>query len=369
MNLLTRIKEIDFDRFNLNEEGYRAVDDALLELDIRTGNLDGVKQYISKYNTFTYRTAVTALRSSELVHNEEFEYLIAEGQDLRLKSSLYDDILFLINSPFELKSIAPFEALRKAKETEGFINKWEHFDQIIMLFVIALEEGNVPLYIEEYLTSYYDCQYDDSNIVSNAEEMNQMEIVKYLLAQGATIDEYLDTENSKSKEVYEESVQAVIALKLNEPLHPFVDNAPNFEQIKNWLVEYDTIYLVETDVFSRKYSLTEINGDRDIYDLIHRNIDNRGQTFSFMKKIDQVILEGFNFKESTSLETHKFILNFGVLYLSSPRNREAILSAALNINRVSHYISFPTSPESREMTEGDVWAQVFEDQKEYNENH
>ena len=199
MELYERIKKIDFEKFDLSDKEQEVIDYALLEIALRIGDSNVIKDYITKFKIFTYKTVYEQpLEVWSLGEYEEFCYLL--NDDEKLVSDLYNQMLDTFKTPLDLEF------------HYSHMYKFDSFDQILMLFVIALEEKDLKLYIEEFI--FATGMFGEYDLISRAEELNQIEMIKVLLESGAVIskDEFEYCENEEVKAIYKrhskEKVQA-----------------------------------------------------------------------------------------------------------------------------------------------------------------
>jgi hypothetical protein len=405
MGVLNRLKTIDFDHYKLkvqeipayfipeelyeeeilefmnrmanyklNEDELQVINDAILELAIRLGDLDTFKEYFNKARKFDFRTPFFAIESYHLSDIAEFKHYLEEDDEDCLNSPLYNELFEEIGSPLkkEEDDDEDDEFILDERPLELEENKGAYFDHLIMLFVVALEGRDLSKYIQNLVFSWRGSGwYKDYEIIERAAVLGKVNIVKYLLEQGAEVPEYTCTQSEEIKSIFDSANNAEINSKWEQNFHPAFANSPAFSQISEWIKQYEGIYYVTAD-FTRKYNIILLSNDEDIFEFMKMDKKYYGESLFLVKKSDaQDILEFENQKGINNRKLYNFFEN-SILYKNKDPKEgslEAFLHAATTINKMKNYVSHFIQPEYREHREGDVWAQVYEDQKEYNDNH
>lgn len=356
MSIIERIKEIDFNKFDLNEEEKEIIYYAKIELAIRLGDIETVKQYIKKYHKFTIKSPEQELHTYEIA--DDFEQLV--GNDEKIYSNYYVEILSILKSPFDLQDDS-------------------ELDPIIMLFVIALEEADVKLYVNDYIKHLL----IDVTLLSLAYYSKNYKNVELFLTAGVPIseDDYYGNRDNIVQTLFQKKMDIEVDKHIVEKVFKDNNASPTFCNIVEWVKKYHCLYLFKSSLISSNCSFIKLESIYDIYFLISMNMYYPEGIVFLARPCDQseikLIMDEVEKSKQTNKDTNKMLISlinellifFIDHKLKLDENyQRAILNPILKVNSLNIIIPSPNIYDSSR-TEADFWSEIYEHQKEYNDNH
>lgn len=361
------------ENYKLREDALEVINDAILEVAMRMDDLETFKEYFNKVKRFDFKTPFCVEESNILKEIKEFEHYLKSDTKRGLNSLLYNEIFEEVGSPLKLKSENEngiFKLEKRPLELDK--NKEKYFDHLLMLLVVALEGRDIKKYIYNIiLPPSGSKKYKEYKIVERAAVLGKVNFVKFLLEQGAEIPESTRTESVEIKEIFKKAQEGSFKIKLQDKLYPLLSNSPTYAHISEWIKQYKKVYYVKADLY-RRYDILSLTNEKDILELMKMN-KNSGIRF-ILKKADKKDISGFEKREDNQENLYEFLEKNSVLHKSQQTMEnflEAYLMAGIEINKIQNFKveRNRTKPEETDFTEADELALIYENEQEYRDNH
>lgn len=415
MDLLKQFKEIDFLNYNfkykpkeipgnlffqeeilefknlmknyrLTEMELQTINYAFLEISMRLNDLETFKEYFHKIRPDDFITPNYACYSQKL-ELKEFEHYIdyhedddeydyedeyEEKEGYYLNYPLYRKFFQEIGSSLHIDdAYVEDEIPLEVRPLESEDYNHFYFDQIIMLFIVALEGRDIKKYISKFiLDEYNNPNQPGSSLMDRVAYLEKVEFAKYLLEQGVDAPTEFYTGSSEIQNLFEKSINEV---RVKQNFHPRFSDSPSYDQILEWINQYKSLYYV-TATFTGKSKIFILSTKKDVLNLMDMDKSYYGESIALLKDTSQAILEFKNQKSIDKQPVYSFLEKNSILYANYVP-KESTLGTFLDIayriagTRNDVPLHRYAATQSRDFTEADMWSQVYQDQKDYNENH
>lgn len=240
-----------------------------------------------------------------------------------------------------------------------------------MLFIVALEGRDIKKYISKViLDEYNNPNQPGSSLMDRVAYLEKVEFAKYLLEQGVNAPAEFYTGSSEIQNLFEKSINEV---RLKQNFHPRFSDSPSYDQILEWINQYKSLYYVTAN-FTGKSKILILSTKKDVLNLMDMDKSYYGESITLLKDTSQAILEFKNQKSINKQSEYSFLEENSILYANYVPKESTLgtfLEVAYRIARTRNDVPlhrYAATP-SRNFTEADMWSQVYQDQKDYNENH